>query len=99
MLAGETPFAAPTAQAMIARRFTETVRPIRQVREAVPEGVERALQRALAANPRRSVRDRRGVRRRAGDGNHMEATAAVSSPTRAVLTLPALAARRWRRWH
>ena len=51
MLAGETPFAAPTAQAMIARRFTETARPIRQAREAVPESVERALQRALARTP------------------------------------------------
>ena len=30
MLAGETPFAAPTAQVMIARRFTEAARPIRQ---------------------------------------------------------------------
>jgi serine/threonine-protein kinase len=48
MLAGETPFSAPTAQAMIARRFMENAPPVRQVREAVPEHVERALQRALA---------------------------------------------------
>jgi TolB-like protein/tetratricopeptide (TPR) repeat protein len=48
MLAGETPFAAPTAQAMIARRFMETARPVRQLREAVPETVEQALQKALA---------------------------------------------------
>jgi eukaryotic-like serine/threonine-protein kinase len=48
MLAGETPFAAPTAQAMIARRFMETARPVRQLREAVPEAVEQALQKALA---------------------------------------------------
>jgi serine/threonine-protein kinase len=48
MLAGETPFAAPTAQAMIARRFMETPRPVRQLRDAVPEQVEAALQRALA---------------------------------------------------
>ena len=48
MLAGETPFAAPTAQATIARRFMETARPLRQVREAVPEQVEQAVQRALA---------------------------------------------------
>jgi serine/threonine-protein kinase len=51
MLAGETPFAAPTAQAMIARRFTETARPVRQLRDAVPETVEAALQRALARTP------------------------------------------------
>ncbi|HEX3235834.1 MAG TPA: protein kinase [Gemmatimonadales bacterium] len=48
MLAGETPFAAPTAQAMIARRFMETPRPVRLLRETVPEQVEQALQRALA---------------------------------------------------
>jgi eukaryotic-like serine/threonine-protein kinase len=48
MLAGETPFAAPTPQAMIARRFMEAPRPVRQLRDAVPEAIDRALQRALA---------------------------------------------------
>jgi eukaryotic-like serine/threonine-protein kinase len=48
MLAGETPFAAPTAQAMIARRFMEVARPVRQLREAAPVAVEQALQRALS---------------------------------------------------
>jgi serine/threonine-protein kinase len=48
MLAGETPFAAPTAQATIARRFMETARPLREAREAVPVAVEQAVQRALA---------------------------------------------------
>ncbi len=51
MLAGETPFAAPTPQAMLARRFTETPRPVRQLRDAVPEPVEQALQQALARTP------------------------------------------------
>jgi serine/threonine-protein kinase len=51
MLAGEPPFAAPTAQASIARRFTEVPRPIRELRDAVPEGVDRALQTALARTP------------------------------------------------
>ncbi|HEX3235830.1 MAG TPA: protein kinase [Gemmatimonadales bacterium] len=48
MLAGATPFDAPTSQAMIARRFMETARPLRQLRDAVPEHVEQAVQRALA---------------------------------------------------
>jgi serine/threonine protein kinase/tetratricopeptide (TPR) repeat protein len=56
MLAGETPFAAPTAQAMIARRFMETPRPVRQLREAVPEAVDEALRKALA----RTAADRFG---------------------------------------
>ena len=42
---------APTAQAMIARRFTETPRPLRWCGETVPEGVERAVARALAKSP------------------------------------------------
>jgi serine/threonine-protein kinase len=48
MLAGETPFAAPTVQATIARRFTDVPRPLRELRQSVPEGVAQAVQRALA---------------------------------------------------
>ena len=48
MLSGETPFAAPTSQAMIARRFTDTAKPLRQVRDSVPEHVERAVAKALS---------------------------------------------------
>jgi serine/threonine-protein kinase len=51
MLAGETPFAATSPQAMIARRLTETPRPLRQLRETVPEGIARAVNRALAKAP------------------------------------------------
>ncbi len=51
MLAGETPFSAPTAQAMIARRITETPRPLQQVRETVPDAVAQAAIRALAKAP------------------------------------------------
>ena len=47
MLAGVTPFAAATPQATIARRFTETATPVRQLRASVPEPIERALVRAL----------------------------------------------------
>ncbi len=51
MLAGEPPFSAPTVQAMIARRFTEVPRPLRDLRETVPEAVERAAAKALAKSP------------------------------------------------
>jgi TolB-like protein/Flp pilus assembly protein TadD/tRNA A-37 threonylcarbamoyl transferase component Bud32 len=51
MLAGEPPFAGPTAQAIIVRRFTEPARPVRALRPEVPEQVERALLRALARDP------------------------------------------------
>ena len=51
MLAGERAFNGPTAQAVLAKRFTETVKPIRTVRSAVPENVERALSKALSTQP------------------------------------------------
>ena len=51
MLAGEPPFAGPTPQAAVARRFTEAPRPPRHVRETVPETVEHAVLKALAKAP------------------------------------------------
>jgi serine/threonine-protein kinase len=51
MLAGEPPFTGPTAQAIVSRRFTETPRPLRSLRESVPEAVEQAVSRALARTP------------------------------------------------
>ena len=51
MLAGEPPFTGPTAQAIIARRFAESPRPIRPIRETVPREVEEAVMRALARLP------------------------------------------------
>jgi tetratricopeptide (TPR) repeat protein len=51
MLVGEPPFTGRTAQAVVARRFAEPARPIRTVRSAVPESVERAVLRALERAP------------------------------------------------
>ena len=51
LLAGEPPFMGPTVQAVIAKRFTDAVRPVRTLRPEVPEDVERILQRALARAP------------------------------------------------
>ncbi|MGH7514979.1 MAG: protein kinase domain-containing protein [Gemmatimonadales bacterium] len=50
-LAGEPPFTGPTAQAIIARRFTEAPRPLRQVRETVPAAIDAAVAKALAKSP------------------------------------------------
>ena len=41
----------PTAQVMLARRFTETPRPLPACATTVPEGVERAVAKALARAP------------------------------------------------
>jgi serine/threonine-protein kinase len=51
MLAGEPPFTGPTAQAVIAKRFSGTVPSVRTVRPMVPEAVEQAVTRALAVVP------------------------------------------------
>ena len=51
MLAGEPPYTGPTLQAILARALTEKPRPLHQVRETVPEGVESAVQKALAKSP------------------------------------------------
>ncbi|MEZ0336230.1 MAG: protein kinase [Gemmatimonadales bacterium] len=51
LLAGEPPYNGPTAQAVIAKRFTEPAPSIRRARPAVPSTVEQALVRALARVP------------------------------------------------
>ena len=51
MLTGETPFAGPTAHAIMARRMSGPPRPIHPVRPAVPAEVEAAVQRALELVP------------------------------------------------
>ena len=51
MLAGEPPFTGATPQVVIARRFTETPRPLGTIRERLPAGLEPAVARALARAP------------------------------------------------
>ena len=51
MLAGEPPYTGPTAQAVIAKRFTDPVPRVRRLRPTVPAAVEQALMRALAEVP------------------------------------------------
>jgi serine/threonine protein kinase/Tfp pilus assembly protein PilF len=50
MLTGERPFTGATAQAVLAKRFTETVKPLREVRGTIPEYVERAVSRAMSTD-------------------------------------------------
>jgi tRNA A-37 threonylcarbamoyl transferase component Bud32/tetratricopeptide (TPR) repeat protein len=51
MLAGEPPFTGRTAQAILARRLTDPVPPLRTVRESVPVHVEQVINRALSKAP------------------------------------------------
>jgi TolB-like protein/Flp pilus assembly protein TadD len=51
MVAGEPPFTAPTAQALIARHLTEAPRPLHLCRGTVPPALEQVVARALAKSP------------------------------------------------
>jgi serine/threonine protein kinase/tetratricopeptide (TPR) repeat protein len=51
MLAGEPPFTGPTAQAIIAKRFSTTATPIRVLRSDVSEHIDQAITTALARTP------------------------------------------------
>jgi serine/threonine-protein kinase len=48
MLAGESPYAGPTVQAMLLKRLTDPVPSVRRVRPTVPEAIDHAIQKALA---------------------------------------------------
>ncbi|HEX2723548.1 MAG TPA: protein kinase [Gemmatimonadaceae bacterium] len=50
MITGERPFAGATPQAIMAKRFSETPKPLRALRSAVPESVEKAVSRAMATD-------------------------------------------------
>ena len=52
MLAGTPPFGGTTPRATMARHVTETPRAVRTLRPDTPPGVERALEHALAKDPR-----------------------------------------------
>lgn len=51
MIAGLPPFVGATPQAVISRRFASAPAPLRDVREEIPESVERAISVALAKVP------------------------------------------------
>ena len=53
MLAGEPPFAGPTAQAVLARKLTESPRSLGSVRPEIPAAAEKAILQALDKNPTR----------------------------------------------
>ncbi len=86
MLAGETPFAAATAQATIARRFVDTPRPLRVLRPAVPLPVEAAVARALERTPA----DRHASIRQFADALGASTTAPATAITPAPVSRPRL---------
>ena len=51
MLSGEQPYTGPTMQAVLMKRLTEPVPSVRRVRPTVPEAVDQAVMKSLAAVP------------------------------------------------
>jgi serine/threonine-protein kinase len=82
MLAGEPPYTGPTAQAILARRLTDPVPPLRTVRENVPVAVERAIGKALAKVPA----DRFGTAKEFAEA--LERTSATAAPEQSIAVLP-----------
>jgi len=81
MLAGEPPFTAPSAQAVMARHVADTVPSLRTMRDGIPESVERAVSRAMAKAPA----DRFGTAREFAQA--LDAPG-VTAPERSVAVLP-----------
>src|SRR4029077_8891317 len=71
------PSTGPTAQAIILKRFTERVPSVRRGRPSVPEGVDQAIQRALAPVPA----DRFATAAEFARSLQPSATAATATPT------------------
>jgi serine/threonine-protein kinase len=93
MIAGEPPFTGPTAQAVIAKRFSGEVPSVRRARPAVPEAVDQAVTRSLAVVPA----DRFGTASDFARALVPSAPAAVSTPTATVAAPPAATRRAPRR--
>ena len=51
MLVGEPPFTGPSAQVVIAKRFTDPVPSVRRLRETIPPAIDGAITTALAKSP------------------------------------------------
>src|SRR5678809_1523841 len=50
MLSGERPFTGPTPQAVMTKRFTESVPSVKSIRSSVPDPVAKALSRAMSVD-------------------------------------------------
>jgi serine/threonine-protein kinase len=102
MLAGEPPFTGPTAQAILAKRFSAPIPSLRSAREGVPAGVDRAITLALARTPAdrfasaaefaRALDEACEMSRRPG-GRALGPQIATEAPTVAKLLTPSLSRR------
>ncbi len=87
MLAGEPPYTGPTAQAILARRFSEAPRPLRTLRETVPDAIDQAVQKALAKAPA----DRFSTAAQFAHALALTATTPTATPTITPMIVPPVA--------
>jgi eukaryotic-like serine/threonine-protein kinase len=92
LLAGEPPWSGPTPLAVLARRFTESPRPLGAACESLPAGLEEAVTKALARSPAERFQTAAEFRDALADG--------VATPTPAPVpqTPTVQTTRRPRRW-
>jgi eukaryotic-like serine/threonine-protein kinase len=86
MLAGEPPFTGPTAQAVIAKRFTSTAPDVRRARPTVPEPIAVAVAQALAIVPADRFGSAADFARALASSSTSGATTRAAFPTASVST-------------
>jgi eukaryotic-like serine/threonine-protein kinase len=86
MLAGEPPFTGPTAQAVIAKRFTSTPPDVRLARPTVPEPIALAVAQSLAIVPADRFGSAADFARALASSSASGATTSAAIPTASVST-------------
>ena len=94
MITGERPFVGSSPQAIMAKRFKETPAPLRTIRSAVPESVEKAVMRAMSTEAAARYTSTAQFGQALASGNLMTPTntetvpVAVVSAAKSVAVLP-----------
>jgi serine/threonine protein kinase/Tfp pilus assembly protein PilF len=94
MITGERPFVGSSPQSIMAKRFKETPAPLRTIRSAVPESVEKAVMRAMATEASARYTSTAQFGQALASGNLMTPTntetvpVAVVSAAKSVAVLP-----------
>ena len=98
MLAGQPPFHAPTAQAVLVRVLTASVAPIRMLRRTVPENVESAIQKALEKLPADRFESAAGFKAALADEGFVYKTKPIDTSMVSLAPVaPGTAVRPWKR--
>ena len=91
MLSGERPFSGATPQAVMAKRFTETVKPLRSLRSIIPEAVEKAVSKAMATNADERYRTSAQLAQALASGSLTTPTDTQTLPQQAVASAKSVA--------